>query len=258
MHSTMPNIFYRKSLYLCILTAQGRLSYCMMHHLMEWERMTNCVCVKLIVICREILSARERALAIVLGLKKKFHLYLNGQGFMIYTDVQPLKHLFNNSCPIPVMASLHIQRCPMILGSYHCWISYKTGSYHGNAYGFSRLPLSEAPGRVPMLADVVLVLNQIESTTVEASQIESCTERDPTLSKMKKYCMTAWCQGVRRATPAIHEEIDGDLHSRWLTTLGIHSDYPTSRTTDDPQCSPWDTPQGQSDEKLSLWLCVVA
>ena len=36
------------------------------------------------------------------------------------------------------------------------------------------------------------VLSQITSTTVKAAQIKSWTEKDPTLAKVKKYCMSAW------------------------------------------------------------------
>ena len=46
-----------------------------------------------------------------------------------------------------------------------------------------------------MPADVVLVLIQIDSTTAKANHIKSRTERDPTLSKVKKYCMTTWPSG---------------------------------------------------------------
>ena len=79
----------------------------------------------------------------------------------------------------------------MILVAYHYLIGSKPGSNLENADGLSRLHLTEAPGHVPMSADVVLVMNHIESITVKASQIKSWTERDPILSKIKKYCMTA-------------------------------------------------------------------
>ena len=85
----------------------------------------------------------------------------------------------------------------MILGAYHYSIGNKPGSNHGNADGLSRFPLPEAPGYVSMPANVLLLMNQIDSTTIKASQIKSLTEQDPTLSKVKKYCMTAWLRGSR-------------------------------------------------------------
>ena len=99
---------------------------------------------------------------------------------MIYADHQPFKHLFHNSCPVPVMASSCIQRWAMTLTAYHYSIGYKPGMKHGNADKLSRLPLPEAPGHVPIPADVEFVLNQIESTTLKASQIKLSMEQDPT------------------------------------------------------------------------------
>ena len=74
------------------------------------------------------------------------------------------------------MVSSHIYQLAMILVTYHYSIGYKPGSNHGNADGLSRLPLPEAAGHVPMPADVVLVMNQIESTMVKLSQIKLWTE----------------------------------------------------------------------------------
>ena len=141
----------------------------------------------------------KEALAIIFGVKK-FHQYLYGLRFTIYTDHQPLKHLFNSTRPVPVMASSRIQRWAMTLAAYHYSIGYKPGQHHENADGLSRLPLQEAPGTVPMPEDVVQVLCQIESTTIKAAQIRSWTDRDPTLAKVKRYCMAHWpqhCQDVQ-------------------------------------------------------------
>ena len=110
---------------------------------------------------------------------------------MIYTDHQLLKHLFNDFHPVAVMASSHILRWTMTLGAYHYSIGYKPGRNHGNADKLSRLHLSEEAEHVPMPADVVLVLNQIELTSVKAFQMKSWTEQDPTLSKVKWHYMTA-------------------------------------------------------------------
>ena len=47
----------------------------------------------------------------------------------------------------------------MILVACHYLIGSKPGSNLENADGLSRLHLTEAPGHVPMSADVVLVMN---------------------------------------------------------------------------------------------------
>ena len=62
---------------------------------------------------------------------KKFHPYLYGKSSTIYTDHQPLKHVFNDSHPVPVMAFLHTQQWALTLGAYHYSIGYKPGRNHG-------------------------------------------------------------------------------------------------------------------------------
>ena len=51
----------------------------------------------------------KEGLAIVFGVKK-FHQYLMGRRFTIYSDHKPLQHLFSESRPVPAMASARIQR----------------------------------------------------------------------------------------------------------------------------------------------------
>ena len=51
----------------------------------------------------------KEALAIVFG-EKKFHQFLFGRKFTIYSDHKPLQHLFSASRSIPAMASARIQR----------------------------------------------------------------------------------------------------------------------------------------------------
>ena len=138
----------------------------------------------------------KEALAILFGVKK-FHQYLYGYRFQIYTDHQPLKHIFNDERPVPVMASSRIQRWAMTLGAYQYSIGYKPGQHHENADALSRLPLPEAPGSVPVPADVVQVLSQIEATAIKSAHIKSWTERDTTLAVVKKYCLTSWPQSVQ-------------------------------------------------------------
>ena len=51
----------------------------------------------------------KEALAIIFGVKK-FHDYLHGHHFTIYSDHQPLQHLFSEAKPIPQMASSRLKR----------------------------------------------------------------------------------------------------------------------------------------------------
>ena len=58
----------------------------------------------------------KEALAIVFGVTK-FHVYLYGHSFTIYSDHKPLQYLFNPSKAISAMASARVQRWALLLSS---------------------------------------------------------------------------------------------------------------------------------------------
>ena len=68
----------------------------------------------------------KEGLAIIFGLKK-FHQYLLGQHFIVYSDHKPLTHIFNPSRATPVIASGRIQRWALTIGMCDYEIQYKPG-----------------------------------------------------------------------------------------------------------------------------------
>jgi len=66
----------------------------------------------------------KEALARSFGVKK-FHSYLFGKTFTLYTGHKPLQNLLNESKPIPCMASACIQWRALTLASYEYTIKYK-------------------------------------------------------------------------------------------------------------------------------------
>ena len=68
----------------------------------------------------------KEGLAITFGVKR-FHHYLLGRRFTIYSDHKPLQHLFGRSRAIPPMASARIQRWALTLSAYDYEINYKLG-----------------------------------------------------------------------------------------------------------------------------------
>ena len=133
----------------------------------------------------------KEGLAIIFGVRK-FHQYLLGRRFTILSDHKPLQHLFSESRPVPPMASARIQRWALILGAYDYTISYKPGSKHANADSLSRLPLPKAPAEVPTPEEVVLLMETIQNSPVNAAQIRQWTDRDPLLSKVRKLILQGW------------------------------------------------------------------
>ena len=49
---------------------------------------------------------------------KKFHQYLSGRKFIIYSDHKPLQYLFSDTRQVPLMAASRIQRWSLLLSSY--------------------------------------------------------------------------------------------------------------------------------------------
>ena len=74
----------------------------------------------------------KEALAIIYAVKK-FHQYLYGRKFILFTDHKPLIYLFDGAKGISAMASARLQQWSLILGAYQYTIVHRKGSSNGNA-----------------------------------------------------------------------------------------------------------------------------
>ena len=96
-------------------------------------------------------------------------------------------HIFNTSKAIPAMASARIQR--FTSSAYTYTLSYNSGEEHANADAMSRPPLRDPLPEVPDPPEMVLLMEHLASTPVSAQQIKMLTDRDPVLSKVKKFIL---------------------------------------------------------------------
>ena len=133
----------------------------------------------------------KEALALVFGVKK-YHQYLYGRKFELKTDHKPLVHIFGPSKSTPAMASSRIQRWALTLGAYSYSIQYKKGKENSNADALSRLPLSHTPKSTPKPAEVVHLMEYLDTTPTSSTQVRVWTERDPKLSKVREWILTGW------------------------------------------------------------------
>ena len=135
----------------------------------------------------------KEGLAVIYAVKK-FHHYLSGRKFTIYSDHKPLKYLFSEVQPTPRMAAARIQRWALILGSYQYTIQYRQGNKMCNADALSRLPLPYLDGDSSTTEDssVSLLLNHLSEAIFTASQIQAWTEKDPTLSRVLHLIQRGW------------------------------------------------------------------
>lgn len=93
-------------------------------------------------------QVEKEALAIIFAVQK-IHKYLYGRRFILVTNHQPLKFIFDQNSEIilkkiPVTAKACLQRWALTLSGYIYTITYRKGTLLGNADALSRLPLSDS------------------------------------------------------------------------------------------------------------------
>ena len=122
------------------------------------------------------------ALAIVYGVKK-YHQYLYGCQFQLKTDHRLLIHIFSEKKATLIMASSRIQRWASILGAYSYIIQFRKGGDNGNADALSRLPLLTTQNELPKPADIVHLMEYLDSSPITSSQVWVLTDQDPSLTQ---------------------------------------------------------------------------
>ena len=127
----------------------------------------------------------KEALAVVFA-TRKFHMYLYGQRFRLYTDHKPLLGLFGPKRAILQMASARMQRWILSMASLEYDLHYCTGSENANADRLSQLPLPTAPVEVQVPGEVVFLM-ELVYFMLDITQIRQQTQRDPALSWVFQY-----------------------------------------------------------------------
>ena len=61
-----------------------------------------------------------------------------------------------------------------------------------NADALSRLPLNECASSVPLPGDIHLLLQQLSTSIVMATQIKTWTDRDLVLSRVRRFVQSGW------------------------------------------------------------------
>ena len=135
---------------------------------------------------RKYSQLEKEALAIIFGVKR-FHQYLYGTHFTLYSDHKPLEHIFSESQATPSMASARIQRWALTLAAYQYTIKYKPGKNMSTADALSRLPFKHTffDSEVPMPGDLIYLLNHLEESIITAAQIKDWFDKDPLLSRVR-------------------------------------------------------------------------
>ena len=112
----------------------------------------------------------KEGLAVVFAVKK-FHQYLFGRRFSIFTDHKPLLGLFGPK-PTLIMASLHLQRWILLLSGYEFEIKYRPGSHNSNADAMNQLLVPSKIQDPPVPGEIINLVEHLEGTPVTAKQIK--------------------------------------------------------------------------------------
>ena len=154
----------------------------------------------------------KEGLSVVFGVCK-FHKYLEGRRFRIQTDHKPLLGLLGADRPIPVMSSPRVQCWAVTLAGYSYDLVYRRGVDHGNADCMSRLPAPGILEESPVPADVVLTLQQLDTTTITSTMVREWTRKDPVLAQVVRLLEEGWPDTVKS------EELSPYYHQRTELSL---------------------------------------
>ena len=146
----------------------------------------------------------REGLACIFGIKK-FHSYLWGRSFKLYTDNLALKTLFNERQATPQNSSSRIQRWALTLSSYEYEIVFRPSHQHSNADALSRLPLhkTEAPEELP--ARLVLVMETLDTLPITGKEIAKHTREDSVLARVYRYVQHGWPEAVPEELKRFHK-----------------------------------------------------
>ena len=133
----------------------------------------------------------KEALAIVFGVTR-FHQFVYGRQFTLYSDHKPLIHIFGETKSVPAMASARIQCWALTLGAYSYNIKFKKGSLQGNADALSRLPLPDHPESVPVAPEVIASLEHLSIVPLSAAKMRTLTSRSTVLAKVRHFVRYGW------------------------------------------------------------------
>ncbi|XP_024890648.1 uncharacterized protein K02A2.6-like, partial [Temnothorax curvispinosus] len=124
----------------------------------------------------------KEAYAIIFGVKK-FHQYLYGNKFTLYTDHKPLVQIFAPSKALPAYSAMRMQHYAIFLQGFSFEIKYKSSKQNANADCLSRLPMSTTTTAERDVVDIYEI-GMLHEMPVSADKIACATEKDVQLKSL--------------------------------------------------------------------------
>ena len=118
---------------------------------------------------------------------------LYGRHFTTVTDHKPLIGLFGETKIMPPLASGRIQRWTLTLSAYEYILQYWKGCDMSNVDALSRILLKETISTsVPIMGEILRLVNLLESSPTDAGNIRNWTRLDPVSTKVLTVVQSGW------------------------------------------------------------------
>ena len=139
---------------------------------------------------RNYAQVEKEGLALVYAVKK-FHQFLFGHRFVLYTDHKPLLGLFSENKELPTRAAARVLRWALLLSGYDYELRYRPGVNNGNADALSRLPLDARNGDISQVVVSVSLLELVASPVTE-KEVRTATRTDAELGGVLNRILEGW------------------------------------------------------------------
>ncbi|XP_011883552.1 PREDICTED: uncharacterized protein K02A2.6-like [Vollenhovia emeryi] len=124
----------------------------------------------------------REAYAIIFGIRK-FHQYLYGSKFTLYSDHRPLVQIFSPSKALPTYTALRMQHYAVFLQGYNFEIKYKNSELNGNADCLSRLPIGcESTAKYDVVD--IYELEILQNMPISVDRLARATSEDTQLREI--------------------------------------------------------------------------
>ena len=172
----------------------------------------------------------KEGLSCVFGIKW-FYSYLFGHSFTLITDHKPLLGLLDGQKPTSPQASARIRRWSLYLSMFEYKLKFRNMTAHANADALSRLPLPVEPAVSSVPPELVLLVEHLANSPVNASQIRDGTRKDPQLAPIVQFVQQGWpdtCPDPDRLSPFFEKRAELSLYKGcllWGTRVIIPTSY---------------------------------
>lgn len=132
----------------------------------------------------------EREALAIIHAVTKFHKYIFGRKFVIFTDNKAIVSLLSHDKAVPVLAKMRLQRWAVILGAYDYVLKFRKGSDIILADYLSRNPLAEMDHREIEINHVKNYRDQ--NLPIDIQEVALETQKDTVLHEVYKNILKGW------------------------------------------------------------------